>query len=86
MKGHVMKVLMQDGSKLEVSHIYPKLQEGLVLHRDSDAFPILKDMIDNGYGDTVLPVNARTNHMERATIRKLYQTLWNKRYEYVTLS
>ena len=80
-----MNVHMKDGSKLGISHVYPKLCKGLVLHRDSDAFPILKDMIDNGYGDTVLPVNARTNQIERATVRKLYQMLWSKRYEYVTL-
>ena len=72
-----MNVHMKDGSKLSIDHVYPKLCKGMVLHRDSDAFPILKEMIDNGYGDTVLPVNARTHHIERATERKLYQRLWD---------
>lgn len=80
-----MNVHMKDGSKLGISHIYPKLCKGLVLHKDSDAFPILKEMMNNGYGDTVLPVNARSQHIERMTVRRLYQRLWDKRYEYVTL-
>ena len=86
MKGHVMNVTMKDGSKTEVPHVYPKLCEGLVLHTESDAYPELKHMMDNGYGEHEMNVKTHTHHLERMTVRKLYQRLWSKRYEYVVLT